>query len=420
MRHRHFISRTLIALVTCVFVTGPAAAQWTRVTALPVADVYSLAQQGDTLLAGVDDAVFVSTDGGVNWVRTANVGPPPKFIESVWVERGRLWAGTYGQGVWTSADMGITWQDATAGLAGGLFDSHLYIIDIESRGDSLYAGTGGAGTFVKHLRTLGPWTVFGPSIVSSASGSVTDLARDGQRLMAAASGNGVVFWNDRGEPEWTESLLEPVNQGVGLQTWSFAWTGSAWLASTDTRVYRSTNGVDHWEQVGPAVGARTDSRVVSGGGRTFTAFNGAGVVLHFSPDGGTTWQVLESLPTIAYDLMLHGTDLYAARLDGLWRRSVATLDARPPAAPRAVEFALAGPHPVRGRTALRLALPSTGRVRVTAHDLAGRAVGVLADAELPAGEHHLDWDASRLAPGVHFLRLETPDAERALRVVTLR
>jgi hypothetical protein len=421
MRSPTFLLRTTIALATCLIPARPAAAQWTRVTDVPATSVYSIAQRGDTLLAGTGDAVYLSLDGGTTWTRTADVGVSAVPITAARIERGLLWAGTYGQGVWTSADLGASWQDANAGLTGGILDTQRFLAAFESRGDSLYAGTSGAGTYVKRLSTLGSWSVFGPSIVSSTSGNVNDLMGVGDRLLVAPDANGSVFFNDRGDADWTESFLEVGPAGVGLEVNSFAWTGSAWLASTATRVYRSATGSDGWERVGPAVGSRGHSQLASQGGRTFVEFSGfVDAVYFFSPDGGTTWTFLESQPGVTLDLMLRGTDLYAGRTDGLWKRAVGTLGVDAPGPPRDVEFALAGSNPVRGAAALHFALPRAGRVRVTALDLAGRAVGTLADGEYPAGAQHLTWDASGLPPGVYLLRFETPGTERSLRVVLLR
>src|SRR5689334_13395486 len=77
---------------------APAAAQWTRVTGVPQTFVLSLAESGDTLLAGVQDTVYVSLDGGVSW-RASGIGTTSAPISAVWVQRGLLWASPRGNGV---------------------------------------------------------------------------------------------------------------------------------------------------------------------------------------------------------------------------------------------------------------------------------------------------------------------------------
>src|SRR5512132_4214797 len=56
----------LLMLLTAA---SPAAAQWTRVTALPASDIFSVWAGGDTVTAGADTAAYVSTDAGATWKR---------------------------------------------------------------------------------------------------------------------------------------------------------------------------------------------------------------------------------------------------------------------------------------------------------------------------------------------------------------
>src|SRR5512142_274463 len=55
------------ALLALVAVPSPASAQWARVRDVPTQDVFTIWANGDTLAAGVDTAVYVSTDAGATW-----------------------------------------------------------------------------------------------------------------------------------------------------------------------------------------------------------------------------------------------------------------------------------------------------------------------------------------------------------------
>lgn len=74
------------------------------------------------------------------------------------------------------------------------------------------------------------------------------------------------------------------------------------------------------------------------------------------------------------------------------------------------------PSPVRRAAQVGFALPSSGRVRLTVFDLAGRSVATLVDGELPAGRHEAPWRPNS-GPGLYFLRLETPGRARMLKAV---
>ena len=141
----------LLACGLCVGVAAPASAQWIRVGALPARDVFSVRSRVDTIVASVDTAVFVSTDAGATWRRSSRPVAEVTLISAVLMLNHRLYAGTFGQGVFVSDNLGSTWQAFNQGLVGGSFDAQLDISDFEVRGDSLLVGTAGAGVFVRRL-----------------------------------------------------------------------------------------------------------------------------------------------------------------------------------------------------------------------------------------------------------------------------
>src|SRR5512143_3460645 len=124
---------TIIALLTASAI--PASAQWTRVEAVPAVNICAVWANGDTITAGSDSTAFVSTDAGETWTPTAKVAAGVTMVEAVRMHNGRLYAGTYGQGVFVSTDMGASWQGFSQGLVGGINNSQLYILDFLLRGD---------------------------------------------------------------------------------------------------------------------------------------------------------------------------------------------------------------------------------------------------------------------------------------------
>lgn len=78
------------------------------------------------------------------------------------------------------------------------------------------------------------------------------------------------------------------------------------------------------------------------------------------------------------------------------------------------------PSLFRGWTRIRYQALRAGRVRVTVLDVAGREVAALLDADVPAGQGEVTWQAQGLASGVYFLKLETPDGSFSERVLLVR
>lgn len=68
------------------------------------------------------------------------------------------------------------------------------------------------------------------------------------------------------------------------------------------------------------------------------------------------------------------------------------------------------PNPSRGMIDFDYSLPSTATVRLTVHDLTGRSIALLVNAEQSAGDHAQRWKSTDrsgrpLTPGVYFARL---------------
>jgi hypothetical protein len=66
------------------------------------------------------------------------------------------------------------------------------------------------------------------------------------------------------------------------------------------------------------------------------------------------------------------------------------------------------PHPFNTSTRFKISIPQEEQVRLTIYDLLGREVAVLVDEVLRPGIREISWDASNVASGIYFYRLETP------------
>src|SRR6185369_435598 len=130
------MKRIGIVLAFVPLLVSPAFAQWTRVDQVPAADIFSVFTKGDTIAAASDSTVSVSTDAGATWTTSATVAPGVTMVEAVRMHKGRLYAGTFGQGVFVSSDRGASWQAFNQGLVGGFADSQLRVMDLLARGDT--------------------------------------------------------------------------------------------------------------------------------------------------------------------------------------------------------------------------------------------------------------------------------------------
>ena len=402
---------------------SPASAQSTRVTALPASEVFSLRVVGDTIAAGLDTSVFVSTNGGLTWRGSSRPSPEATTIGAVLVRDHRLFAGTQGAGVFESDDLGATWHAFNEGLVGGSFDSQLQVSDLETRGDSLYVATEGDGVFERRLSGTDTWHPFGSAFDANQAATVDDIATDGARLIASAGSNGTTFRRDPADADWTVSLLENTSLQPGLNALSAFFTGSRWVVGTSNGVFTSAKGQEPWTPSSTVLPASHGTTFAQAGSTLFTAIDvqKTSFVIEESHDGGSTWAVDEQVSnSFAHQLAVHATDLFTARSDGLFVRSLATASVGGDPRGGSLHFALAGTQPVGNEVRFRFTLAGGAVARLELFDVSGRRVAPPIEQAFPAGAHELTLDARGLNAGVYNALLTSGVEREALRVIHVR
>jgi hypothetical protein len=84
---------------------------------------------------------------------------------------------------------------------------------------------------------------------------------------------------------------------------------------------------------------------------------------------------------------------------------------------RLVEFR-ARPNPFNPRTKIEFGMARPGRASVRVFDIQGRLVATVVDRDLPAGNHHFDFDATKVSSGVYMMVLRA-DGKREVRRLSL-
>jgi len=407
-----------------VSLASPASAQWTRVLEIPAANVFSVRADANTIVAGTRTLVYVSTDAGATWHPSTPPTATNLPIQAVVIRNGRLYAGTAGAGVFVSDDLGLTWQAFNDGLVGGVLDSQLDVSDFAVRGDSLYAATLGAGVYVRNVAAVGTWHHFGEAFEPEQASNVRSLGTDGSHLVADAGGNGTVFFRDPSDADWTLSWLDNVGLRPGIQAFTVVWTGTGWVVGTGVGrgVFTSTRGREPWTFVDVGLGIVNSTALATRGHGVFGAFNRANdVVIGQSFDDGRSWDMLDLLPqAFVSQMAATPTHLYAARGDGLWRRSTPVASVPDRESRASLGFALVGAQPVGHVARLRFTMPAAGTASIDAFDVLGRRAGGLDEPALAAGTHEIAWNVNDLPPGVYAVRLTTGDRQQAVRLIHVR
>lgn len=413
--------RSCLVLLGLLLAAAPASAQWTRILPVQPTDIFSVWANSDTIVAGADTAVYVSTDAGATWKRSARVAAGVTSVHAVWVRNGRLYAGTFGQGVFVSDNLGDTWVGFNQGLVGGIANSQLVIVEFLVRGDSLFAATSGDGPWVRNLAVAGVWSHFGNALEPNQASNMNGIAAGGSRLMACGGFNGMVFFRDPGDADWTVSFLLGA-LAPGLAPLMPIWTGHGWVVGSNIGVFRSVPGQEPWTLFNPGLGTLLTVSFALRGSDLFANFGGGNSSnFEYSLDSGATWQFLETLDLIfTYKIAIQGTDLYAARHDGLWRRSIATVSVPGGGGPPHLRFAIAGSQPIGDQVRFRFDLPTASPVVIEVFDIAGRRAAESIRGSWPAGSNEVAWNARGLHSGVYEARMTAGGGHAVVRLVRAR
>ena len=410
-----------LMILGALALAAPASAQWSRVEEIPPTRIFSVFTNGDTVTAGADTAVYVSTDAGKAWRRSAKPVPGVTSIQAVRVRNGRLFAGTFGQGIHVSDDLGATWHPFNEGLVGGFLDSQLDLTDVQVRSDTLYASTAGAGVYARSLAS-GTWRPFGAVFEPNQDSDVDGVVLGGSRLLALAGSNGQVYFNDPGQSDWTQSHLDNIGIHAGVHAQSAAFTGTGWVVGTNLGIFRSTAGKEPWTRFDPRLGVLTWTALATQGRHLFAAFDTPqAAVTAESVDDGASWLITETQPGVfVQKLAIGGGFEYAARADGLFRRPLDITGVATDDTPSTLKFALAGAQPFGNRTSVRFELPRAERISIEIFDVQGRLVGDRFEGQLSQGAHELPLSARGLGSGVYLARLTAGGKHQVLRLVHIR
>jgi hypothetical protein len=285
--------------------------------------VYSLVLAGDDLLAGTDDGVYISSDGGEHW-RASNTGLQGISIRSLVVTGPIVLAGSEYRGVFRTTDGGTTWVAINSGIpiVGGTTSAPRYmpVSSFAVVGSRVYFGVP-VVLISSHVRT---YQVYSSDITDSSwapsdSGitgcQVGGFAVQNQTLFAATR-FGIYYWR-YGTPRWLETSL------TGQSVKVLAQYGQLMIAGTaENGVYLSTDGFS-WQPVDSGL-AREGAHYATVTSVAITdqaLFAGTFYGIYALWDNTSSWKKVSGLipSTTQYSLILKGSNLFAATSTGVWK-----------------------------------------------------------------------------------------------------
>ena len=300
---------------------------WTNVTnGLPTNTAYTIASIGSKLYVYAGNKLFSSSDNGVSWISIGAGLPDSSWISAIAGINNNLAAATEGSGVFTSTDFGVTWlKSANIGLDAGAQDVHSILMTSEF----LFIGAGNDASIYRS-------SDFGASWVSVSNGfPVTTeeyfpriylLVGNDTILYACPFASGIYFSNNNG------SNWQSMSEGLPYQPYvsTFAVSDSFYFATISTSsiveqgLYRRAFNSLNWKKIVDTLIIDLPHFVVAHGS-TVIISTGQGIEISF--DNGNNWSVCNegldnNLATLAgFHYALTENDYVFATVDykAIWR-----------------------------------------------------------------------------------------------------
>lgn len=420
----------------------------------------SIAVAGSDVVVGTSGGgVFRSSNAGTTWSRSSG-GLVKSWMTNVsFFSGGVEWqAGTRGGGFFVSSDSGFSWSPRNSGFENVY--STASVLQFATRGSSWFAGTEDDGLYKSTdngaswsrtflgvrvactgIATRGTTDVFMTQEVTDGAYRSTDDGESWDQIMSgfttfaatcvAIGGAGTVFVGGsagnvlRTTNNGTNWLSSPLGGNAVARHLRFV--GNTMFAGTTNGVYRSTNFGVAWSPSNTGMeGVEVDFIAIQDTARLFASSRDSG--LYVSTNSGQTWRSSnDGLPTLRLrGIRSTGTYLYVATVGyGVWRRPVNEVltsagEIGYPDVPAGFVLHQNYPNPFNPTTRIEYALPHTSRVKLTVHNTLGQVVGTLVDEVQPAGFRFVQWDATGMASGVYFCRLQAGSISTTRKLLLVR
>ncbi len=278
-----------------------------------------------TLAEGPDGVVYAGTfgngiytkaAGGDRW-RLSEDGPDDRFLMTLTaLPDGVILAGTVRGGIFRSEDGGRRWTAANEGLG----NTQVLAILRDPRSGALYAGTG-SGVF-KSMDEGRRWTPSNRGLEMTLSRSLA-LGPDGT-LYTGTGGNGLFSSHDDG------AVWHPLNEGLRddlglrenfIRVLTVDGSGVLYAGSFGGGVFKTTDQGRHWVPINEGLTNASIRGLVVGPDALYV---GTGEGVFSSSDGGARWEsISQGMPDTNVQSLLLGKDgvLYAGTGSGVVERS---------------------------------------------------------------------------------------------------
>lgn len=411
---------------------------WSMVGASPIAPLSMTVDDNDGLFVGATlFGLYHSADGGSSWDRLFTGSK--NFLAITALKAGpngeMMLSSLTNQTIYYSMDHGNKWFPSVINAADTqlVVNKFMYLDDknVWAAVSTMFSsGKGGVYASADSGKT---WSLLGMD-----GKEVSCMAQTKDAVFAGTAFNGLFKTTNNGIT-WTNITGNLKNSSYIMISSLFEAKDGTLLAGTSSGIQRSTDDGATWSVVSDI--SITDYPQVTGDeivSKTFAEnskgelFAGTGQYgLLYSKDDGQSWTGINSgfdskdggyynsVVRLAVDKK---DNLYAIGGTGVYKAQYhdTPIERVSETRPDAIELGQNYPNPFNPTTNIPVKLAKTGKVRLTVFDVLGRRVATLIDGPMRAGTHQVTFNASRLASGIYFYRLQTGDKVLVHKMLLLK
>ncbi len=368
----------------------------------------------------------------------------PLWVNALALSGSNIFAGTYGGGISISQDNGASWAAVDSGLTDSTGSN---VLSLAVSGSNIFAAIGGnslgthGGDVFLSTNNGASWTPADSGLPDRTNGNNTifSLAANGSNIFATTGemSGFTVYRSTNNGANWTGIDSNMTNYS-GVR--SIAVSGSNVFAGTDIGdILFSTNEGASWAAIdsGLAGGVYAIQPLNSSNVFVGTASGGDGGRVYLLTNHGGFWDTVNTGLRTSYvlSLVVDSGYLYAATYGGegaagdtgagVWRRPLVemTTAVKVHQIEKPASFSLSQnyPNPFNPSTIIQFTVPYNGRAVLRVFNLLGQEVARLYDGIAATGEfHQATFDASHLASGVYFSRLEFDGKQTMKKMLLLK
>jgi photosystem II stability/assembly factor-like uncharacterized protein len=401
--------RSIILLI--FFLNGVSISQWNIVEDIPDQYINTIYINENSIYAG-GDTLYISNDNGSSWTSNSF---SQYFVTAVIKAAGKIYAGTFGGGVYRSLDNGSTWHTYNEGFGNFTAQVIKFLVD----GENLLAGTNGGGVYKTNINSNSGWVEFNEGLPSNYGYTIKDLCKTRSSIIASAGASGFYYIRSDGSDEWIERTIDTTGTRK-IDPDVFFALGDTVFAGSRSGIYRSTDGGYFWDSVGISAMplhvvsfTKSANRIYAGYSRDSDFF------IWYSEDLGDSWQIFDHQFTALFNIQASGSVLWTGTSNGLWYYQLPPVSANEN--DPVLNFSLKQnyPNPFNPATTISYQIKENAYVLLSVFNILGEEVARLVDKEQNAGDYSIIFSAE-LAAGLYFSRLQAGDQSSTIKMLLVK